>query len=93
MANNTYNRRSFIKTGAAAGLGLSLLSYPTIAQVRKEKIKIGFIGVGMRGQDHLELALRRNDVEVVAVCDIQQVMLDASLEMFKKVNKPFTEII
>jgi predicted dehydrogenase len=92
MANNTYNRRSFIKTGAAAGLGLSLLSYPTIAQVRKEKIKIGFIGVGMRGQDHLELALRRNDVEVVAVCDIQQVMLDASLEMFKKVNKPLPKL-
>lgn len=35
----------------------------------ERKIKIGLIGVGQRGKDHLALCLRRNDVEVVAICD------------------------
>jgi hypothetical protein len=36
------------------------------------KVRLGFIGVGMRGQNHLDLGMRRNDVDVIAICDIQQ---------------------
>ncbi|HQU99755.1 MAG: Gfo/Idh/MocA family oxidoreductase [Bacteroidia bacterium] len=87
MTHSKYNRRNFIRTGATAGLGLTLLPYAWATPQQKEKIKIGFIGVGLRGQNHLELALKRTDVEVVAICDIQQVMLDTSIDMFKKANK------
>ena len=56
------------------------------------KARIGFIGVGLRGQDHLELALRRDDVDVIAICDIQQTMIDASIELIKKSGKAIPKI-
>jgi hypothetical protein len=51
------------------------------------KVRLGFIGVGLRGQNHLELALMRNDVEVVAICDVQQRMIDMSKDLIKKSGK------
>lgn len=64
-------RRKFIRDTAAAGLGLSLLHTPAklFAAERKAKVRIGLIGVGARGLGHLDLCLRRSDVEVVAIAD------------------------
>ena len=45
------------------------------------------IGVGLRGQNHLDLLLRRNDVDIVAVCDIDERMLKSSREMITKSGK------
>lgn len=64
-------RRTFIKHTAVAGAGLSLLNIPArlFAQQKKEKVRVGLIGVGARGQGHLNLCLHRQDVDVVAICD------------------------
>lgn len=64
-------RRKFIRDTAAAGLGLSLLHAPAkiFAAEKKAKVRIGLIGVGARGLGHLDLCLRRDDVEVVAIAD------------------------
>ncbi|HTJ49799.1 MAG TPA: Gfo/Idh/MocA family oxidoreductase [Cyclobacteriaceae bacterium] len=86
-------RREFIKTTTAASLGVSVLSSYAFGNVDKEKVRLGFIGVGLRGQNHLENALRRNDVEVVAICDIQQRMIDMSKEIIKQSQKPMPQII
>jgi hypothetical protein len=73
----TTNRRNFIKATAMAGLGFSILpSHIAFSRDSATKVRLGFIGVGFRGQSHLELALKRNDVEVVARCDIQQSMME-----------------
>ncbi len=82
------SRRDFLKTTALAGVGLSVLSSPLYAGASDTKLRLGFIGVGLRGQSHLELALLRNDVEVVALCDIQQRMMDMSLKMVADAGKP-----
>jgi len=37
-----------------------------------ERIRLGFIGIGMMGQGHLKLFLGQPDVQVVAVCDVDQ---------------------
>jgi predicted dehydrogenase len=88
------SRRTFIKTTATAGAGLALLSSNMLfAKDKDPKVKLGFIGVGLRGQNHLELALRRADVEVVAICDIQQRMVDMSKEMITKSGKPMPQVI
>ena len=86
-------RRDFIKTTAAAGLGFSILPSHVFASSKEEKLRLGFIGVGLRGQNHLELALKRNDVSVVAICDIQQVMIDMSKKMISESGKPMPTII
>jgi predicted dehydrogenase len=47
--------------------------FPTILKGIPEeqtKVRLGFIGVGLRGQNHLEMAMYRPDVEIVAICDI-----------------------
>jgi len=65
-----YNRRNFIKTTALAGLGISLFPMNGFSsQLKKEKLKLGFIGLGLRGENHLENALQRTDIEIVAICD------------------------
>ncbi|MCF6170720.1 MAG: Gfo/Idh/MocA family oxidoreductase [Bacteroidales bacterium] len=64
-------RRDFIKTTTIAGAGLAVA--PSIAFGKRttgSKLRLGFIGVGLRGTNHLTNALRRNDVEITAICDI-----------------------
>ena len=88
------SRRDFIKTTALAGAAFSIL--PTQVAFPKDaesKVRLGFIGVGLRGQNHLELALKRDDVEVVAICDIQQRMIDMSLGIVAQEGKPKPKVI
>ena len=88
------NRRNFIKTSAAAGLGFSILPSGILFSKDKDtKIRLGFIGVGLRGQNHLELALKRTDTDVVAICDVQQPMIDMSLKMIAEAGKPKPQVI
>lgn len=89
------SRRNFIKTSAMAGAGLSLVSTEHLfgTPPADPKVRLGFIGVGLRGQNHLDLALRRNDVEVVAICDVQQRMIDMSKDMIKKAGRPMPQVI
>lgn len=56
----------------------------------KSKINLGIIGVGLRGQSHVEVALLRDDCEIVAIADPQQVMVDGCLKLFddKGVKRP-----
>jgi predicted dehydrogenase len=86
-------RRDFIKTTAAATLGASILPSLGFSKEGDPKVRLGFIGVGMRGQNHLELALSRNDVEVVAICDVQQRMIDMSLGIVATAGKPKPQVI
>jgi predicted dehydrogenase len=91
---STFTRRNFIRSTAIASAGLSILpSGILFAKDKEPKVRLGFIGVGLRGQSHLELALRRNDVDVVAICDIQQRMIDMSKELIKQSGKPMPQII
>jgi predicted dehydrogenase len=88
------SRRDFIKTTAIAGAGFTILPSGIVtAHEKVSKAKLGFIGVGLRGQNHLALALRRNDVDVVAICDLQQRMIDMSKELIRKSGKPMPQII
>jgi len=87
-------RRDFIRTASLATAGLTLL--PSQVAFPKEidaKVRLGFIGVGFRGQGHLELALSRTDVEVVAICDVQQRMTDLALEVVRKAGKAKPHVI
>ncbi|TXI68166.1 MAG: Gfo/Idh/MocA family oxidoreductase [Cyclobacteriaceae bacterium] len=87
-------RRNFIKTSAAAGLGLTILpSGALLAKDKAPKVRLGFIGVGLRGQSHLDLALKRTDTEVVTICDVQQRMVDMSLALVSKSGKPKPQVI
>lgn len=86
------SRRKFLQTAGLASGALLLHPYSIFANPMLSKVRLGFIGVGLRGQNHLELALRRSDVDVVSICDIDERMLKDSLDMFTKAGKPAPKV-
>ncbi len=65
------NRRDFIKTATIAGAGLALAPKIAFSNNRSDTmVRLGFIGLGLRGVENLNNALNRNDVEITAICDI-----------------------
>ncbi|WP_445731895.1 Gfo/Idh/MocA family protein [Mariniflexile sp.] len=80
------SRRSFVKKAAMATAGLSILpslTYGSGFNLNKEKIKLAFIGVGLRGTNHLTNALHRKDIEITAICDLDNERIDLALSMIK----------
>lgn len=65
------NRRDLINSAALAGAGLLVTPGLVLGKrAADSRLRLGFIGVGLRGTWHLQNSLKRNDVDVVAICDI-----------------------
>ncbi len=79
-------RRDFLMTAAALGATSLLPSMPAWAAGRR--VRLGLIGNGMRGQVLLRELVRRDDVEVVALCDIEPIMLGRAMDLIAKSGKP-----
>lgn len=87
------SRKSFIQTAGMASFGALVLPntlfgsilYPTNKTI--SKVRVGIIGVGLRGQNHLELLAKRDDVEVVAFADPSPIMLKSAQSILKNNNK------
>jgi predicted dehydrogenase len=75
------DRRGFLRNSlaGAAALGLAatrgLSAAPTSPN---EKVRLGLIGLGWKGGQHLDDLLSRDDCEVVALCDPEGAFLDAA---------------
>ncbi len=89
------DRRTFLQNSMLAGAGMAIPgttqahSTPnTPGNPRKSKIRIGVIGVGLRGQSHVALALDRDDCEVTAICDIDPGMIARTQTIFTDKKKP-----
>jgi predicted dehydrogenase len=93
------SRRSFLQNSALAGAALATTALPNPAAAQhsaapsvlpkseKSKIRLGFIGTGLRGQSHVELALMREDCEVLAIADPDAQMAGECLKLFDKFGK------
>ncbi len=79
-------RREFLQTGAALG---ALAIAPTFSALGKsrDRLRVALIGAGLRGQSQLGPLLSRSDVELVAIADTQQVMLDHTLAIIEKTGR------
>lgn len=81
------SRRSFIKKIAAAGVGISMvpnIAFGSILNTNKQKLKLAFIGVGLRGTNHLNNSLLRKDIEVTAICDIDPKRIEIALKKIEE---------
>jgi predicted dehydrogenase len=86
-------RRDFVKNISIAGAGMGLVSpYSLFSRQTASKVRLGIIGVGLRGQNHLHNALGREDVDVVAICDIDDRMLNSARDIITKSGKPMPKI-
>jgi hypothetical protein len=81
-------RREFIKQGSVLAAGLTILPSGTLFAAKTNTVRLGYIGVGERGRSHISEGLLRNDVEIVAICDIQEDSLKHCREQFVKAGKP-----
>jgi predicted dehydrogenase len=77
-SKNKTTRREFIaKTGlATAGVALGAASLSAASYKRisgaNEKINVGFIGIGNRGSQLLELFMQQSDAQIAAFCEIYE---------------------
>jgi predicted dehydrogenase len=81
------SRRDFVKNTAIISTGLALapgLSFGSTLNISTERLKIGLIGVGLRGTNHLNNLLIRDDVQITAICDIDERRNTIALEMIAK---------
>ena len=84
---NKINRRTFIKTSSAVGSVAAILPNTLLSSSEKKTVKIGFIGTGLRGQWMLWLAAKYPDVEIPAICDIDESMISSGLKILKDGGK------
>src|SRR5580700_945658 len=91
----TTSRRDFVRNVSLASAGLAIhpnmLTIPAKANPA-DRIKLAIIGTGFRGQSHLSLALRRSDVDIVAICDVDNQMLAYTNDIIKKSGKPMPKV-
>ena len=80
-------RRKFLRN--SLGVSALALVHPQMlmANTKKDKVRLGIIGTGMRGRSLLGLFLERSDVDVVALCDIDKAALESAQSMITKAGK------
>jgi predicted dehydrogenase len=87
------NRKEFVRISGITAASIAVLPGSDLfAQKADTKVKMAIIGVGLRGQNHLDLLLRRNDVDLVAICDIDERMLKSSRDIITKSGKKMPEV-
>ncbi|MGL4630079.1 MAG: Gfo/Idh/MocA family protein [Leadbetterella sp.] len=75
-------RREFVKVSSGAFLASPYL-FQGLSE-EKPKVRLAFIGTGMRGMQHLKNATKRMDIEVTAICDISENSIQNALKLLKE---------
>ncbi len=86
------NRKDFIKNTGLATAAFAIPGKSLFAEIADPKVRIALIGTGLRGQNHLELLLRRGDVDLVAICDVDDRMLTTAKEMIIKSGRKMPQV-
>ncbi len=102
--NDRKSRRDFIKIGAVAGIGAvlgktflteslkgqqKLTSEPVSFTVPPmKKVRLGFVGVGLQGSNHMRNLMQIEGVEIKAVCDIMEEKVTRWQQILEKEGRP-----
>src|SRR5207249_12017802 len=87
----TLSRREFIENTLRTGAAIAATSaIPTASAMplrragANERLRIATIGVKGRGNDHLNQWLMMADVEVAAICDIDETVIHGAMDNVEK---------
>jgi predicted dehydrogenase len=86
---NQITRREFARTLAAVSTTAALSSFRVLGT--NDRVRLGFIGLGNRGDQVLDAFLKQGDAEVVAICDIYQPYLDFAAKKIGTSPKQFKD--
>lgn len=89
MRTSLPSRRRFLKASAAAALAPMIVRPSVLGAADgtpppSERITLGFIGVGKQGSGHLGALVRRSDINLLAVCDVQEEKRDRARQEIEK---------
>jgi predicted dehydrogenase len=79
------HRRHFLQQSAA--VGAALLVKPVHARGVNEKLNVGFIGAGDRGNELLSSFSELSDVRIAAICDVDEQRLDQTAKKYPGATK------
>ena len=82
-------RREFTKALAAVSTTAALSQFRVLGA--NDRIRLGFIGLGNRGDQVLDAFRKHADAEVIAVCDIHQPYLDFAAKKIGTSPQRFTD--
>jgi predicted dehydrogenase len=80
MKKADQQRREFIKQGGLGLLGLTLLPSAYGKFAPSDRLRVAHIGVGGMGNNHMKWFSALPDVDVVALCDVDETHLATSLK-------------
>ena len=82
------SRRDFLKSvGGGLAVGLTASNYRALAGVGpNERIQVGFIGLGTMGTARLKQFMEHDDIDVAAICDLDEKHLNRALAEVEKVR-------
>jgi predicted dehydrogenase len=82
-------RREFTRTLAAVSTTAALSSFRVLGA--NDRVRLGFIGLGNRGDQVLDGFRQQSDAEVVAICDIYQPYLEFAAQKIGRSPKQFKD--
>lgn len=74
------NRREFIKQGAAGAISLAMFPGLVRKVAASDRLRIAHIGLGGMGNQHMKWFAALPEVEIVALCDVDQAHLQSTLK-------------
>lgn len=83
------SRRDFAKTAAAATVSTALSNARVVGA--NDRVRLGFIALGNRGDQVLDAFLAHKDCQVTAICDIYQPYLDFAAQKIGTSPKQFKD--
>jgi predicted dehydrogenase len=79
------SRRQFLGQAAAGAVTPLVITHAVWGDdAPSERIRIGMIGVGKMGRDHLHRLLGNDRVQVVGICDVVQARIDDALGLVER---------
>jgi len=102
--NSGYNRRDFLKVGAAVPLSAAFSGVAHAKDIKipqetpvpfsikpMERIRIGYVGVGGMGTSHVRNLLKIEGAEIRAVCDIMPERVERAQKLVVEAGQPKPE--
>jgi predicted dehydrogenase len=89
-------RRRFLQSAAAAAIGPMIVRPAVVCRAAdgtpppSERITLGFIGVGKQGTNHLGAMVRRSDINILAIADVQEERRNAARDLIDRATSVTT---
>lgn len=81
-----FNRRDFLKAGSLGALGFAILPSVLVRANASDRLRIAHIGLGGMGNNHVKWFSALPEVEIVALCDLDEDHLNGTLDSLKKLK-------